>query len=96
MTIIMVMDRTIPLASIKAHLSEIVDQVEAQHDRVILTRNGRAAAVIMSPDDLEALEETLHLLSSPNALEDIQAARKELEDGAYLTSAELRSRFLAQ
>ena len=48
-----------PLANVKAHLSEIVDQVEPAHDRVVLTRNGRAAAVILSPDDLEALEETL-------------------------------------
>ena len=92
----MVMDRTLPLASVKAHLSEIVDQVEAEHDRVVLTRNGRAAAIIMSPDDLETLEETLDLLSSPNALEEIRAAREELEDGDYLSAAELRARFLAQ
>jgi antitoxin YefM len=90
----MVMDKTIPLASVKAHLSEIVDGVEAEHDRVILTRNGKAAAVIMSPDDLEALEETLDLLSNPAALEEIQAARKELDGGSYLTAAELRARFL--
>ncbi len=96
MTIIMVMDRTLPLARVKAHLSEIVDQVEAEHDRVILTRNGRAAAIIMSPDDLEALEETLDLLSNPKALEEIQTARIELEAGAYLTSAELRARFPAR
>ena len=96
MTIIMVMDRTLPLASVKAHLSEIVDHVEAEHDRVVLTRNGRAAAIIMSPEDLETLEETLDLLSSPNALKEIQEARKELEDGAYLSSADLRARFLGQ
>jgi len=94
MTIIMVMDRTIPLASVKAHLSEIVDQVEIEHDRVVLTRNGRAAAVIMSPDDLEALEETLDLLSTPGVLEEIQTARKELNDGSHLTAAELRTRFV--
>ena len=94
MTIIMVMDRTLPLARVKAHLSEIVDGVEGEHDRVILTRNGKAAAVIMSPDDLEALEETLDLLATPGALDEIQAARRELQNGAYLTAAELRARFL--
>ena len=93
-TIIMVMDRTVPLASVKAHLSEIIDQVEAEHDRVILTRNGRAAAVIMSPDDLEALEETLDILSDPRALEVILIAEAELERGTYLTADELRARFL--
>ena len=92
----MVMDRTLPLARVKAHLSEIVDGVVSEHDRVILTRNGRAAAVILSPDDLEALEETLDLLATPGALDEIQAARRELDGGAYLTAADLRARFPAR
>jgi len=36
---------TLPLAEIKKRLSEIVDGVEQRHDRVVLTRNGRPAAV---------------------------------------------------
>ena len=96
MTIIMVMDRTLPLARVKAHLSEIVDGVQGEHDRVVITRNGEAAAVIISPEDLETLEETLDLLESPGALEQIQAARNELDAGAYLTAAELRARFLSR
>ncbi len=93
MTIIMVMEKTLPLANVKAHLSEIVDQVESGHDRVIVTRNGRAAAVILSPDDLEALEETLDLLSRPGALEEIQKARDEIDAGDFLKAADLRARF---
>ncbi len=89
----MVMNRTLPLANVKAHLSEIVDQVESSHDRVVLTRNGRAAAVILSPDDLEALEETLDLLSQPNALEEIRKAREELDTGRFVTGDELRRRY---
>ena len=68
MTIIVVMAETLPLAEIKAHLSEIVDRVEREHERVVLTRNGRPAAVIMSAADLEALEDTLDLLSDPPRL----------------------------
>jgi antitoxin YefM len=94
MTIIMDMDRTLPLANVKAHLSEIVDGVESAHDRVILTRNGRPAAVILSPDDLEALEETLDLLSRPGALEEIRKAREEVDAGEYLTASDLRSRLI--
>ena len=92
----MVMDKTLPLANVKAHLSEIVDKVETEHDRVILTRNGRPAAIIMSPDDLEALEETLELLSRPGATEEIQKARKELDAGEFLTADDLRARFSRQ
>ena len=90
----MVMLETLPLAEIKAHLSEIVDRVEHEHDRVVLTRNGRAAAVIMSPEDLEALEDTLALLSDPKALKEIDRARQEVARGKVVTAEELRTKYL--
>lgn len=97
MTRIMVMSGiTLPLAEIKKRLSEIVDRVETHHERVVLTRNGRPAAVILSPDDLEGLEETLDILSEPGALEAIRQAEDEIERGDYLTAEELRSRYLAK
>jgi antitoxin YefM len=46
------------LRAVRDHLSEVVDRVERHHERVFVTRNGRTAAVIMSPDDLAELEET--------------------------------------
>ena len=90
----MVMQETLPLAEIKAHLSEIVDRIEHEHDRVVLTRNGRAAAVIMSPEDLEALEDTLELLSDPAALEEIDRARQDVARGKVVTADELRAKYL--
>src|SRR5690242_4347766 len=79
-TIIMVMAEVIlPLAEIKKRLSEIVDGVEARHDRVLLTRNGRPAAVLISPEDLEALEETLDILSDPKAMRAIRKAEADIE-----------------
>jgi antitoxin YefM len=90
----MVMSETLPLAEIKAHLSEIVDRIEREHERVVLTRNGRPAAVIMSPADLEALEDTLELLSDPEALTEIKAARADAADGRVLAAEELRAKYL--
>jgi antitoxin YefM len=58
--------------------SEVIDRVEHQHERVVITRNGRAAAVLISPDDLDALEETLPVLTDAEALTDIREA-----DAAY-------------
>jgi antitoxin YefM len=94
MTTIMVMEETLPLAEIRAHLSEIVDRVELEHDRVILTRNGRAAAVIVSPADLEALEDTLELLSDPKALKEIEKAKEEVAKGRVVNAEELRKKYL--
>jgi antitoxin YefM len=88
------MSETRSLAEIKAHLSEIVDRVEGQHERVTLTRNGRPAAVLISPDDLEALEDTLELLADPAARAEIEQARKEISEGKAVRADELRARYL--
>jgi PHD/YefM family antitoxin component YafN of YafNO toxin-antitoxin module len=48
--------------------------VEYQHERVVVTRNGRDAAVLISPEDLAGLEETIDVLSDPEALADIREA----------------------
>jgi antitoxin YefM len=96
MTIILVMkEDTLPLAEIKARLSEIVDRVERRHDRVTLTRNGRPAAVLISPDDLEALEDTLEILSNPDAIREIEQARREIARGEVISADELRAKYLA-
>jgi prevent-host-death family protein len=80
MTIILVME-TLPLSYVKAHLSEIADRVEGQHDRVVMTRKGRPAAVLLSPDDLESLEETLAVLSDPELMRQIREGEAAVEAG---------------
>lgn len=67
---------TEPLREVRNHFSDVVDRVEREHERVTVTRNGRAAAVILSVDDLSELEETLSVLSDPEALADIREADK--------------------
>jgi prevent-host-death family protein len=88
------MSQTLPLSEIKAHLSEVVDRVERDHERVVLTRNGRPAAVLMSPDDLEAMEDTLELLSDPRAMKELKAARADVTRGRVVTADELRAKYL--
>lgn len=81
---------TIPLADAKAHLSAVLDEVRDTHERVVITRNGRPEAVIMSVADLEALEETLDVLSTPGALDDIRAAEGEIARGEAIGADDLR------
>lgn len=89
MTIIQVMT-TIPLADVKARLSAVLDGVRDTHERVVITRNGRPEAVIMSVADLESLEETLDLLSTPGAVDEINAAEAEIARGEGIGADELR------
>ena len=89
----MVMSETLPLAEVKAKLSEMVDRVEHTHDRITVTRNGRPAAVLISPDELASLEDTLDLLSEPDAMAQLRAAQAALEAGDYVTGDELRAKY---
>lgn len=81
---------TIPLADAKARLSAVLDEVRDTHERVVSTRNGRPEAVLISVSDLEALEDTLNLLSTPGALDEIQAAEAEIARGEAVGADELR------
>lgn len=81
LAIILVMPETLPLATVKARFSEIVDRVARQQDRVIVTRNGQPAAVLVSTDDLESLEETLAIMSDKSLTAQIRMSEKAIASG---------------
>ncbi len=69
-----------------AHLSEVVERLEREHGRVIITKHGRPAAVVLSIEDLDSLEETLDVLSSTVLMDDIRSCVSD--DVVLLTKAE--------
>jgi prevent-host-death family protein len=93
----MVMPETLSLAAVKARFSELVDRVERQQDRVVVTRNGKPAAVLISADDLESLEETLAVMSDRSVAAQIRESQNAINAGDGGTSlddlrADLESR----
>lgn len=78
------MSDTIPFSEVKAHLSELADRVERQHDRILVTRNGRPSFVLVSPDDLESLEETLDILKDDDLMDSLRRSRSDAEEGKRL------------
>ena len=65
------------LADVKNRLSEVVDRLEREHGRVVITKHGHPAAVVISVEDLESLEETLDVMDSEALLADIREALAE-------------------
>jgi antitoxin YefM len=74
----MTLDEQMPLADVKNRLSEVVDRLEREHGRVVITKHGHPAAVVISVEDLESLEETLDVMGSEALLADIREALAEL------------------
>lgn len=70
-----------PLADVKNRLSEVVDRLEREHGRVIITKHGHPAAIVMSVEDLESLEETLDIMDSAELLADIRQSLAEVAAG---------------
>ena len=78
------MTDTLPFSEVKAHLSELADRVEGQHDRILVTRNGRPSFILINPDDLESLEETLDILRDEELVESLRISRQEVAEGKLL------------
>src|ERR1039457_2304 len=83
----------VPLSEAKARLSELARRVRQQHERITLTRNGEAEAVLLSVDDLEGLEMTLKILGDSDSVARISeslAALGRREPGADLARVRQR------
>lgn len=74
-------NETVPLTEAKAKLSEFAERVESQHERVLVTRNGRPSFIMIAADDLEGLEETLEILSDPDAMASLRRSQAEMDRG---------------
>ncbi len=88
---IMVMTTT-SLANVKARLSAYVESVHSTHERVTITRNGEPAAVLIASDDLVSLEETIAILSDPEAMAEIAEADAAIAAGNVVPLEQVQMR----
>ena len=73
--------KTLSSTALRANLSAVMDQVNADHEPVIVTRSNGRAAVLMSLDDFASYEETRYLAVSPANRKRLLEAIAELEKG---------------
>jgi prevent-host-death family protein len=65
------MSKTLPISEVKTRLPELVTGVEEREEEIVVTRNGRPAAVLVNYDDYERLKDTLDVLSDPVLMKQI-------------------------
>jgi len=73
--------KTLPLSEVKAKLSQLVDEVESRDERIVITRRGRPAAILVSQDDLESWQETLEITSDRALMTAIRRGIRQVERG---------------
>jgi antitoxin YefM len=84
------------LATVKAHFSQVIDEVAGTHERVIVTKNGSPVAVILAVEDYESLMETLEILSDPKAVAEIRDAEARMDDGETFGQDDIRATLAAR
>ena len=82
---------TLPLADARAQLSRLIDEATTTHERFEITRNGRRAAVLLSADDYDTLQDTIAVLSDAELLSAHREGRAAIEAGDYLDADQLAS-----
>ena len=73
--------KTVSLSEAKARLSSLLDSVEGHDEEVLITRNGRAAAVLVSPADLESWKETATVRTDADLVAEIRRGLTALKRG---------------
>ena len=69
------MAKTLPISEVKARLPELVTGVEEREEEVVVTRNGKPAAVLVNYGEFERLKEALDVLSDPGLMRQIEESR---------------------
>lgn len=70
--------KILPISEVKTQLAELVRLVERRDEVIAITRNGKPAAMIVSPDVYDGWQETVEILRDPEFVREIRDGIKSL------------------
>lgn len=80
--------RTLPLSEVKMKLSELVESVYSTDEEIVITKNGRPSAVLVSPDEFENWKETADIKSDIDFMNEIKKGLLALKANGKLYTLE--------
>ena len=86
------MNYTVTLKALRPGLPKVANGVLEKYDRYIVTKRGRPVMVIINPEDLESMIETIEILSDKSAIKRIKKARKEAISGRTISLQDLQKK----
>ena len=75
------MAKTLPISEVKARLPELVAGVMEREEEILVTRNGRPAAVLVNVDEYQRLKGTLDVLGDPDLMRQIRESERHFARG---------------
>ena len=82
-------DQILPISEVKRDFLPLIKKIQKLNESVAITRNGRAAAVLLSMEGYEGLLETIEILSDPKLTKFLRKSKKELESGKLISHREV-------
>jgi len=83
------MARVLSLSEAKTHLSKLVADLDKKEEELVITRNGRPAAVLISADEYESWRETREIRRNRALMSEIKRGLRQLEKGQRFTFEEV-------
>jgi prevent-host-death family protein len=71
--------KALSVSEAKMKLSGLIDTVNATDEEILITKNGRPAAVLVSPEEFESLKETVAVRSDSALMEEIKKGLRALK-----------------
>jgi len=84
------MARTVPFTEARSSLSDLLDYVQAEQEHVVITRNGKRVALLMSMDEWESWEETFEVLQDEELLEQLKQSEEDVKAGRLVEWDEVK------
>lgn len=82
---------TISYTHTRNNLASVLDTVEENHESIVVTRSGKSPSVIMSKDEYDSIQETLHLMSSPRNVARMLQSLEDYEAGNIVSGTLIES-----
>src|SRR5918999_4636558 len=82
--------KIVPFSEARANLTELLDALESKNEHVLITRNGRPSAVMLSADEYESLEETLDILQDKDLMQALKRSEADVAAGRVVELEDLR------
>jgi antitoxin YefM len=73
--------KTLSLSEVKAKLSGLIEDVQRRDEEIVITRNGRPAAVLVSTDEYESWKETREIMADKAFMREIRAGLRAAKRG---------------
>lgn len=82
----------IPASEARSNFYDLLDEVSATSKRFIITKRGRAKAVVLSPEEVESWEETLEIMSNKKLMKNIEKSLKDIKKGRVVPWEEVKAK----